>query len=56
MDSTSAVTKSADVLLSRDAHLLILDDTPAVWPNHLANLIVARDPSVQCVLCCAQFC
>lgn len=41
-DSTAAQTKSLDVLLGSERTAIILDDSPAVWPQQAAQLLVPR--------------
>ena len=38
-DSTSSMAKNLDVALVHDEHVVILDDTEQVWPNHSKHLI-----------------
>ena len=41
-DSTLSTTKNLDVILGSDRTTLIVDDTPAVWPNHAAQVLVPK--------------
>ncbi|KAK9806049.1 hypothetical protein WJX73_008855 [Symbiochloris irregularis] len=41
-DSTHIHVKDLDVVLGDDTAVLIVDDTPGVWPNHARNLIQAE--------------
>ena len=42
-DATDAHTKSLDILLGSERTSLIVDDSPAVWPQHAAQ--VSRAPA-----------
>eukprot|EP00899_Mesostigma_viride_P004152 jgi/Mesvir1/13738/Mv11883-RA.1 len=41
-DSTQRDTKNLDVVMSDPRSVVILDDTPAVWPGHSGNLVVVE--------------
>jgi len=41
-DSTAGYMKGLDVVLGSDRTILILDDSPAVWPNEGSRLLVPR--------------
>ena len=41
-DSTHTQTKSLDVVLGSEEIVLIVDDSPAVWPRHGEQLLVPR--------------
>ena len=40
MYAMAAMTKDLDGVLGMESSVLIVDDTPGVWPHHSDNLIV----------------
>lgn len=54
-DSLQQHVKDLGVVLGAEAAAIIVDDTAAVWPQHAANLLLARPcRRLPGVLCCAR--